>query len=236
MNEISVVIPAYNESAIIVGNLKKINNYLRDVFPKYEIIVVDDGSQDDTAKKAANLQNVNLVSYTPNRGKGHAVRKGVLLAKYDYILFMDADLATPIEEIENLQAYVDNYDIVIASRALPESKIKQKQPLIRSFLGATGKKIIQMFLIKGIKDTQCGFKLFKKDVARALFKEQKINRWGFDFELLFLAQKMNYRIKEVPIVWYSMIDSKLKMTDYIVTLFDLIKVRLRYLITRPDKR
>lgn len=229
MDELSVIIPAYNEEKVIRENLEKINVYLRGAFSRYEVIVVDDGSKDKTLEEVEKVPNdaIRVIKYFPNRGKGYAVKKGMLEAQYDYVLFLDADLATPIEEIANLGPYIKDFDVVIASRALPKSKIEHSQPFLRRTFGAVGKKIIQFFLVKNIKDTQCGFKLFKKEIARNLFSKQKINRWGFDFEILFLAQKAGYKIKEVPIVWYAMQDSKLGFSAYITTLFDLIRLRFR---------
>ena len=234
MNQISVVIPTYNEEKIIRENLNKIANYLNEHFSQYEILVVDDGSTDKTLSEVSKVKStfIRVIDYKPNRGKGYAVKKGVLASKYDAVLFMDADLATPIEEIENLGPYLKDFDVVIASRALPKSKIEHSQPFFRRTFGTWGKKIIRFCLIRGIKDTQCGFKLFRKNAARDLFSRQKIDRWGFDFEILFLAQKKKYTIKEVPIVWYAMQDSKLKFSAYLTTLWELIKVRFLYLLRR----
>lgn len=229
MNEISVIIPAYNEENIINKNIRRIFSYLEKHFDKFEIIVVSDGSKDGTVAevKKINEPAIRTIEYFPNRGKGFAVRTGVLNAKYDHVLFMDADLSTSIEELSSLQKYADEYDIVIASRAMTDSRIENLQPFFRRLFGLFGKKIIGLFVVRGIKDTQCGFKLFKKEAARKLFEKQKINRWGFDFEILFLAQKFGYSIKEVPVVWYARIESKLKFKDYITTLLELISLRLR---------
>lgn len=229
MNEISVIIPAYNEQKIINKNIRSVFSYLEKNFNKFELIVVSDGSTDGTIAEVEKINEpvIHTIEYFPNRGKGFAVRTGVLSAKHDYVLFMDADLSTPIEEISSLQKYATQYDIVIASRAMTDSKIKNPQLFFRRLFGLFGKKIIGLFAVRGIKDTQCGFKLFKKDIARKLFEKQKINRWGFDFEIMFLAQKFGYCIKEVPVVWYARIESKLKFKDYITTLFELISLRLR---------
>ncbi|EKD63160.1 MAG: hypothetical protein ACD_51C00327G0006 [uncultured bacterium] len=229
MNEISVIIPAYNEEKIISENLRHVFSYLKNNFGKFEIIVVSDGSKDGTRDevKKINESAIRVIEYHPNRGKGFAVRTGVLDAKYGHVLFMDADLSTPIEELSSLWKYANSHDVVIASRALFDSKIENPQPFFRRLFGLLGKKIIGLFVVRGIKDTQCGFKLFKLEAARKLFEKQKINRWGFDFEIMFLAQKFGYTIKEVPVVWYARIESKLKLKDYITTLFELISLRLR---------
>lgn len=228
---ISVIIPVYNEQKIINKNLRHVFHYLKNHNGHtglFEIIVISDGSTDGTVAEVKKLNEpaVHTIEYFPNRGKGFAVRTGVLAAKYDHILFMDADLSTPIEELHSLQKYINDYDIVIASRSLSNSKIENPQPFFRRLFGLFGKKMIGFFIVSGIKDTQCGFKLFKKEVARKLFEKQKINRWGFDFEIMFLAQKFGYSIKEVPVVWYARIESKLKLKDYIATLLELISLRL----------
>ncbi len=232
MKQLSVIIPAYNEEKVIFKNLKQVESYLKRNFDKHEIIVVNDGSSDKTADEVRKFGKAKLVTYKKNRGKGYAVKKGVFRAKYEHVLFMDADLATPVSEIKRFVPYADDFDVVIASRMLPDSEIKLKQPFIRTLLGTTGKKIVKFFLLGDINDSQCGFKLFKRDVARRLFGGLTIERWGFDFEILHSANKLSLKIKEVPVIWYSMEDSKLKMTDYITTLIDLIKLRLRLLFRK----
>ncbi len=239
MNEfkLSIIIPAYNEEKRIGQTLDFICNYLQRQSYRGEILVVDDGSSDRTQevvqKKMATCRELRLLSYGRNRGKGYAIRYGVRKAKGEYILFADADNATPFEEIEKLLPYKDKYDIVMGSRyitqpkpgelsylkslwhsiiellsfvflgGVPETTIKKKQSWFRQLMSRGGNLIFVLFLGLGYEDTRCGFKLYRKDVAKRLFSLSRLDRWGFDTEILVIAKKYKYKVIEVPVVWYD---------------------------------
>ena len=200
MVKISIVIPAYNEEKRIKKTLDRCLYYFGSKKISFEIIVVNDGSKDNTSKIVRKYKKVRLISYFPNQGKGYSVKKGMLASKGDYVLFSDADLSTPIEEIHNLMKYSKDYDVVIASRAVKESKVETISS--RKFLGRVFNFIANILIVRGIKDTQCGFKLFSKEAARKIFTKQTINGWAFDVEILFLAKKFKYKIKEVGVEWH----------------------------------
>lgn len=199
MVKLSIIIPCYNEEKRIGSTLDTWLAYLKSKKWSFEIIVVNDGSKDNTEEVVKNFNEIKLLAHKPNYGKGYAVRRGILEANGEYILFCDADLSTPVEEIENLIKYVKNYEVVIASRALKESKVKALQS--RKLLGRSFNFLVNLFAVPGIKDTQCGFKLFRRDAAKKIFSKQLINGWAFDVEVLFLAKKLGFKIKEVPIRW-----------------------------------
>lgn len=235
---LSVVIPAYNEESRIPGTLKAVSNYLRDNVREYEIIVVDDGSSDGTSSIVKNigqgLPNITLIRYPANAGKGYAIRKGVLSSKGDLLLTCDADLSTPIEEYERLEHFVINdSDIAIGSRGLRDSDIVVRQPWYREMMGKTFNLFVRTLAVGGIKDTQCGFKLFKGDVARSLFKRNIIDGFAFDVEILFLARRMGYKIKEVPVRWLNSPNSRVKiMRDPVKMFFELFRIRANWLFGR----
>jgi len=235
---ISVVIPAYNEETRILSTLEKVHSYCTDRFGEFEIIIVDDGSSDDTSALVTFLsghrENVSLIRYAQNAGKGFAVKKGVLSSRGDLILICDADLSTPIEEIEKLLPFVDNdYDIAIGSRGLRDSRIVERQPWYRERMGKTFNFFVRMLAIRGIKDTQCGFKLFKGDRARALFSKSRINGFSFDVEVLYLARRAGYKINEVPITWINSPFSRVViMRDPLKMFLDLLKIRANSLTGR----
>lgn len=228
MQSISVIIPVYNEAKIIKENLNTIKNFLDSNNFNYEIIIIEDGSIDDTHSIIKNFQNekIKILKNNANKGKGYSIKRGALESSNELIFFTDADLSAPINEIINLLNHINDYHIVIGSRAVDES-VEMNKPKYQRMLGRAGNLAIQALAVKGIKDTQCGFKLFKKECL-PIFQKQTIDRWGFDFEILFLAQLMNFKIKEVPVTWYHSRDSKLKLTDYYKTLNELFKIKKNY--------
>jgi dolichyl-phosphate beta-glucosyltransferase len=169
-----------------------------------------------------------------NRGKGAAVRRGVLESRGAYVLFMDADLSTPIEEVEKLLVYVrGGADVVIGSRGLAESDIRVHQPFPREAMGRIFNVLVRSLLMGGFKDTQCGFKLFTREAAHALFSKQELDGFAFDVEVLLLAKELGYRIREVPVVWYHAPNSKVSpVTDASRMFRDLVKLRARKLLRR----
>ena len=227
--KISLVVPAYNEEKLIVSSLKNILTYMIKNKYNFEVIVVDDGSKDKTKEKVRSIKDkhVKLLSYKPNKGKGHAVKIGMLAAKGDLLLFLDADLSTPIEEIEKFIPLTKNYDVVIASRALKESQIKVHQPFYRELIGKVFNKMVQLLAVWGIKDTQCGFKMFTKKAANIIFKRQRIYGWAFDVELLFIAKKYRLKIKEMPVTWINEGDSRVSPIKSSIQMFiQIFKINL----------
>ena len=237
--EISVVIPAYNEEKRIEPTLKRAINYLRSHFDNYEIIVVDDCSTDNTNNIVSKYKknNVKSLRNKKNKGKGYSVKHGIQNAKYSLVLFSDSDLATPIEELGKFMHHIKEYDIVIASRNMKESNIKVKQPLCRQLMGKTFPLLVNLIALRGFKDTQCGFKLFKTDIAKKVVSLQTFERFSFDVEILFIAKKLGYKIKEVPVVWIDKEGSKVSpIKDSIKMLIDLFKIRYNSLLGKYKVR
>jgi glycosyltransferase involved in cell wall biosynthesis len=230
--DISVVIPAYNEAKRLPGTLKIISDFFDNHEYKYEIIVVDDGSSDQTVKKVKNLKikHMKVLTYKVNRGKGYAVNYGVSRAGGDYIIFADADNSTPFWQVENLLQAAKKKEVVIGSRYLKGSNIKIKQPLSRRIGARLGNLIIRLILLPRIKDTQCGFKLFQKKAAREIFSRQTIWRWGFDIEILYIAKKLRFKTQEIPIEWLNDTGSKVQSPFvFLSTLSELFRIKLNSL-------
>ncbi|MGB9677763.1 MAG: dolichyl-phosphate beta-glucosyltransferase, partial [Candidatus Ratteibacteria bacterium] len=192
--EISVIIPAYNEEKRILKTLKRVYNYFKSKNCNFEIIVVDDGSKDKTFDVVMNFANgrkeIKILKHEKNMGKGAAVKTGVLSATGDLVLFTDADLSTPIEEFEKLKKSIENgYDIAIGSRGLKESKIVIPQVWYRRIIGRIFPLLVRLIVINDFRDTQCGFKLFKNEVSKKIFKELKTDGFAFDVEVLARGKK-----------------------------------------------
>ena len=233
---LSAVIPAYNEEKRIGTTLKRIGEYLLKKDYLYEIIVVDDGSVDGTCRLVGEIAEqipcIRLLINGVNRGKGYSVRKGILSSRGQLIIFSDADLSTPIEELDKLKMWIERgYNVAIGSRALPQSRIILRQPWYRVCMGKIFNRLVQLLAIPEIKDTQCGFKLFKGKVAKFLFERQRIDGFGFDAEILFIARKSGYSVREVPVRWMNSPDSRVHiLKDPILMLRDLLIMRINYLI------
>jgi dolichyl-phosphate beta-glucosyltransferase len=238
---LSVVIPAYNEELRIGNTLRVIRTYLQQQPFAAEIIVVDDGSQDGTAATVhaldVALPPVRVLRNDLNRGKGFSVRQGFLHADGEYLLFSDADLSTPIEEVEKLfVALREPCDIAIGSRALPESRVEVHQPRYREYMGRLFNLCVQMLAVPDIHDTQCGFKCFRRDTALAICERMTAERFGFDVEMLYLARRLGYRVREVPVVWRNSPQSRVRMwQDPVSMLGDLWRIRWNGLRGRYDR-
>lgn len=223
---LSVIIPAYNEEERIGATLKKINIYLTQNNYEFELIVVDDGSTDNTVGVAERF-HAKVLNQAKNMGKGAAVRRGMLEANGKVRLFSDADLSTPIEEINKILPFFNQgFDVVIGSRALQQELIKEHQPWYRETMGKTFNFIVQALVIKGIQDTQCGFKAFTEKAANDIFSVAKIDGFSFDVEALFLANKLGYKVKETPVEWYNDDRSKVNpIFDSIKMLLEIVRIR-----------
>lgn len=234
---LSIIIPSFNEENRLGKTLSETVDYLRRAAYDTEIIVVDDGSTDrtiDVAEAFAAQVNDEKIHFSVvrnpgNRGKGYAVRNGMLHASGEVQLFMDADLATPIDQIPKVMEPIleDKADIVFGSRAIQDELIQVKQSLLRRLRGRAGNLIIRSLLGMDIKDTQCGFKAFRRSAAKAIFPLQQIEGFGFDPELLFIGNKQGWRWLEVPVVWRHVEGSKVTMfSSTVEVLSEIFRIRL----------
>lgn len=239
---LSIIIPAYNEAERLPLTLVDIDKRLADAEYSYEILVVNDGSRDNTAAIARNMEklikNLKLIDNDENKGKGGVVRQGMLLARGQYRLFTDADNATSVDHFNAMIPYFSAkgesasggrdttaYDVVICDRALKGSRLDPPQPLYRQIPGKIGNLIIQALLLPGIWDTQCGFKALTEEAAEKIFNISRVTGWGFDVEILALAKKFGYRIKEIPAHWVNDTRSTVPASAYLKTLWETFKIR-----------
>ena len=199
--KLSIVVPCYNESKDIAKNSEIIKNYLESIKQDYELILVNDGSKDNTKEVIEAIPGVKALSYEPNRGKGGAVKYGIENATGDYVLFMDADLSTDLEAIDRFIKIAPNYDMVIGSRHAKDSVIKKKQPALRVFIGWCCRKLVNMKFHLKYKDTQCGFKAMRTDIAKKIVSKQVVNNFAFDVEYLYIANLNNLSIYEMGVIW-----------------------------------
>ena len=199
--KLSIVVPCYNESKDIAKNSEIIKNYLESIKQDYELILVNDGSKDNTKEVIESISGVKALSYEPNRGKGGAVKYGIENATGDYVLFMDADLSTDLEAIDKFVKLAPNYDMVIGSRHAKDSVIKKKQPALRVFIGWCCRKLVNMKFHFKYKDTQCGFKAMRADIAKKIVSKQVVNNFAFDVEYLYIAKLNNLSIYEMGVIW-----------------------------------
>ncbi len=207
------------------------NEYFLEKEVEFELVIVDDGSSDRTAdlvrREADAIRGIKLLCSGFNQGKGSAVKKGVFAASHDVLLVSDADLSTPIEEVEKLYPWLENgYDIVIGSRSLEDSLVAIKQPWYRQNMGKIFNVLVWLFALRDFHDTQCGFKIFRKGAAQNVFTRARISGFAFDVEVLYIAFKMGYRIKEVPVTWFNSPQSKVRVIrDPALMFFDLLRIR-----------
>ncbi len=226
--DLSFVIPAYNEAERISSSLDSALDYLAQQDYSWEILVVDDGSSDDTVRIVHHYApRVQCIVLPKNAGKGAAVRTGMLAAKGEYRVFSDADFSTPIRELPKvLDALRAGADVCIGSRRLDASSLKIHQPWYRELIGVLGNKVISAFVLNGIEDTQCGFKGLKAKATVDLFSQMKIDGFGFDVELLFLARRAGLRIEQVAVDWYNDERSRLNpIRDSLRTLSEIFRIK-----------
>ena len=228
---LSIVIPAFNEEERLPASLGAISAYLaaRPSAPRVEVLVVDDGSFDATAARAEDAGrryglDLRVLRLPRNSGKGSAVRTGCLEARGQSVLVTDADLSTPIYEWEKLAAA--HAPVAIGSRALDESLVKEEQPLYRKAMGKLFNRLVRLVAVPGIRDTQCGFKLFESAAAREIFSRAKVNRFAWDVEALLLARQLGYAIAEVPVLWFNSKDSRVTLFGGAQAYWDVIRIRL----------
>ena len=232
--KLSVIIPVYNEAQRLPQSLDKIILFFRAKEIPFEVVVVNDGSTDDSNaiihQYMAKHKEIVLVDYGVNRGKGYAVGRGVAEGRGEFMLFSDADLSTPIEEFEKLMGFIrSGYDIVIGSRRIRGADIKVRQPLHRRILGRGFGFLTEIVFLGGIKDSQCGFKLFKSSVAKKAFGIRRVDGFSFDVEVLYIARKkLHARIREVPVEWWDSAEfSKVRAgRETFRMLRDLFRIRM----------
>lgn len=227
---LSIVIPAYNEDRRIANTLMKIREYLDRQDYSSEIIVVSDGCTDLTDQYATETlkdwPNFRLLCRSENRGKGYTVKEGILHSRGSLILFTDADLSTPIVELDNFLLRTDEFDVLIGSRALPESDIQVRQSFFREYMGKTFNLFVQLLVFRGIKDTQCGFKLFHRQAALDIFRRIELEGFCFDVEALYVSRKLGYRIKQLPVVWRNSPESRVHFLGSSAEMFfNLFRIR-----------
>lgn len=230
--KISVVVPAYNEANRIPPSLDRIVSYMQERHPDYEVLVVDDGSSDGTGdavrRRFEGNPRVEVLDYGANRGKGYAVRHGMSRSTGDLVVFSDADLSTPIEEIEKMLPLMERgYDIVIGSRAHAQADIREHQPLYRELGGKLFNLLVRLVVMSGLHDTQCGFKLFRRSATAPILPHLRIDGFAFDVEVLALARAAGLQIAEVPVVWINSLTSRVRLSAAVRAYFDLLDIRQR---------
>jgi dolichyl-phosphate beta-glucosyltransferase len=229
----SLVVPAFNERGRIERAIGAISAWRRSKPGgwDWEVIVVDDGSSDGTAeiaKSAAAAEGlpIEILRHPVNRGKGAAIRTGVLASTGDPVLVSDTDLSTPLGELVKLAERLPSRPVAIGSRALDEDLVRRRQPFYRQFMGKIFNGFVRALAVRGIRDTQCGFKLFRGDVARELFADARIDRFAYDVEILYLARRRGLEIAEVPVLWFNSPESKVSVVqDSLRMLRDLVRIR-----------
>lgn len=234
ITKLSIIIPVFNEENCIKRTLESIAYYLSSLGYSYEIIVADDGSTDTTKKIVESFIQthpnlaIKFVTENIHKGKGYAVKIGMKNSNGEYSLFLDADLSTDIKELDKFIPYIqEQVDVIIGSRKIQGAKIEIHQPFIREFMGKVFTWLSNIILGTQFSDFTCGFKCFSKKAKEQIFNLQKITNWSYDAEILFLAKKLGYHIKEVPVIWKNDPSTKVRLfRDAISSFIDLIKIRL----------
>ena len=229
---LSIIIPAYNEAERIPKTLLDMDKRLANAPYSYEIFVVNDGSTDNTASIVKNMakvvRNLKLIDLKENSGKGGTVRQGMLLSAGTIRIFTDADNSTSIDQFEKMMPFFkEGYEVVIGSRAIRGAKLEPAEPWYRQIAGKFGNLFIQVLVLPGIWDTQCGFKAFTEEAAKKIFTASRISGWGFDVEILSLAKRMGYKTREVPVHWVNDARSHVGVSAYLHVLWETITIRWR---------
>ena len=229
---LSIIVPAYNEAERIPQTLIDMDKRLSGVDYSYEILVVNDGSKDNTAVVVKNMakmvKNLKLIDLKENSGKGGAVKQGMLLAAGKVRLFMDADNSTSIDQFEKMiPLFKDGYGVVIGSRSVKGAQLDPPEPFYRQIIGKILNFLVQLFLLPGIWDTQCGFKAYTDEAAEKIFMLSRTTGWGFDVETLVLANRLGFRIKEVPVRWVNDTRSHVKFSGGLQFLAETCTIRWR---------
>jgi len=230
MKTLSIIIPAYNETKLIKQTLYEVIEFIDDKKIVAEIIVVDDGSKDDTVIRAREIKDsrVIVLSYKPNQGKGYAIKTGVKHSTGKCILFIDADHSIPINHVSEFLPCTKDYDLVIGSKAIKSTTKVKRQKVHREVLGRCFNLLVRLITGIKVKDTQCGFKLIKTSAAKKIFSQMQVKRFSFDVEMLYLAKKYGFSVKEMPITLTSREGSRVSIIfDSLSMLKDIIKIRLR---------
>ncbi len=235
--QLSIIVPSFNEEVRLPASLRLIAAYVSSANCSTEVLVVDDGSNDRTAEVAASfadrIANLRVLRNGENRGKGYSVRHGMQEARGEYVLFTDADLSAPIEEADKLLSALRQYDIAIGSRALDRDLIDVHESLFREFAGIIFNRIVRIVLWLPFVDTQCGFKAFRRESCRIIFEQQRIERFGFDPELLYLARHHGLKATEIPVRWSHSPATKINMMrDSIQMFVDVFTIRWNSLLGR----
>lgn len=228
---LTVLIPCYNEAGIIKDNLTEILNFLSKKKYSWEVVVVDDGSQDSSIQQISKIENPNLklISYKVNRGKGGALKEGMANSSGKYIIFMDADLSVPVETINEFlkELEEENTGVAIGTRKIKNAKVLVHQPWLRENLGKGFTFITRIISSVNVSDFTCGFKGFTFDAAKKIFSNSLLARWAYDAEILYLAKKYGYKIAEIPVTWTNRKDTRVKLFNAVVTSFaDLVKMKV----------
>ncbi len=231
---ISIVIPCYNEEHRVARLLKDIQVFVRGRRERFEIVVVDDGSRDHTLRVVRSFTELPLriLSARTNRGKGYAVRRGVLASRGDWILFMDADASSDIRELDRFLRHGDRYDVIVGSRAIRPGLVKHPEGPVRSAAGWLGHQLIGLVITHEIKDLLCAFKLYRRAAARAIFSRQTANGMAADFEVIFIAKKLGLRVLELPLIWWHQEGGSAHVSWYVTSLWELALVRWQDLLGR----
>lgn len=225
---LSVVIPAFNEEKRLPGTLAKVLAFLRQRGETFEVVVVDDGSSDRTAEVAQSAgEEVRVLKNPGNRGKGYSVRNGMLNARGAWRLMCDADLSTPIEDLDTLKAALDGAEIAIASRAVTGANVEKHQSLMRESSGRFFNLLVRVLHLPGILDTQCGFKLFSAAAAEAAFRDSKLDGFAFDVEALVLARRAGFKVREVAVTWRNDEQTRVSFGRGLAAFVDLFRLKFR---------